>query len=159
VEFITNWQGEIFRAAIEKGEQLGDAHVALIVVDIWIRRMKSNEANTGTEWDHMDSFARNVLKDSKRRVIFKGYPEHIQVKLWRDTAVQAIIHGDQNTTNAIVELFRKDKVMVKRSFKADVAITHRNRFQDRVIESELLSLLREMANMMNSGYSLELIGM
>jgi hypothetical protein len=97
---IANWQSQIFQVALKPGVRLGEAYKALLIVEEWMQRERSNEFNVRVEWREGD--IEWSIDDENGDKIYKGMPEQMLDKMWRDLAMKTIATGDKATAVAVV---------------------------------------------------------
>lgn len=103
---LNELQGEVFRVAIEKGERLDEARTALTFIDEQMDLMEEY----GLFGDSCVFAVQNTKGDS----VYENYLTRIQVKLWRATALKAILKKDQDTVDAIVKMFNEGLLLVEK---------------------------------------------
>lgn len=117
---INKWHGEIFKCALVKGERLYEAFEALRVIEYRIMELYNLELSGRENWKKYEYSVGNF----KGVTAYKGTIHRNQNKLWRDTALIAIVQHDQATINAVKKFHDESKVdsiiscLPKQCFKA-----------------------------------------
>jgi hypothetical protein len=89
---IVTLLGEVFHSAIERGENLVEAH-----------QICGNKLHIKFEWGDMDSFDDCAVEHLTSKNIYNGYPKCMLRKMWRDLALKWIVKKDQATLDAITK--------------------------------------------------------
>lgn len=100
VDAIANWMTEIFQSAVKPGERIAEAYEALLMAEHWMQKERANEFNVRVDWREGDS--EWTVDDVDGAKVYKGFPEKILTKMWRDLALKAIVTKDVVTLNDII---------------------------------------------------------